>query len=95
MHVKEFVSKIAGVSYVTHKRLKLFQANLEEGHVSHHWWIIQCSTAKQKLQRPNTLLPRPECNLYQPIIWKVVLTQCRNQVADWWRQSECSVLGCT
>ena len=25
MHVKEFVSKIAGVSYVTHKRLKLFQ----------------------------------------------------------------------
>ena len=48
MHVKEFVSKIAGVSYVTHKRLK-FQANLEEGHVSHHWWIIQCSTAKQKL----------------------------------------------
>ena len=60
MHVKEFVSKIAGVSYVTQKRLKLFQANLEEGHVSHHWWIIQCSTAKQKLQRPNTLLPRPQ-----------------------------------
>ncbi|KAF3953959.1 hypothetical protein CMV_020643 [Castanea mollissima] len=28
--------------------------------------------------------------MYQPITWNVVLTECRNQVSDWWRQKKTS-----